>query len=316
MTAQENTGRLAPADQDQDQDQDWDWDYGGYRYGLEPLFLPSPADAARARPGQLPLVRSVGERGTGPPPSEYRAGHSAPAPDLDVMDDVFWFRWITGHQVTFLLWHFMARALRSGPAMREEPDETVVTALTCLVEGCNTMLLYTGSCSPEAYGRFIRPAMYRQHHGFSGAWAPDYAPVRRLFGVRPPQWVAAAEAKQFRSALRANHAVHGAVAARLASGSESLLQRFAPGMRAQERSVYGALFDGFFLTTRRHVSDEELSDQLARRLRAVLFDVDRNRLHPVRVAAVPAESSVAVRECEQRFHSIVARLMPLPTVAV
>ncbi|MFF4935013.1 hypothetical protein ACFY2H_40095 [Streptomyces griseofuscus] len=232
------------------------------------------------------------------------------------MDDVFWFRWITGHQVTFLLWHLMARALRSSSPTQEEPDEAFVTALTCLVEGCNTMLLYTGSCSPEAYGRSIRPAMYRQHHGFSGAWAPDYAPVRRLFGGRPPQWVAAAEAKQLRDALRVNHAVHGAVAARLAPGSESLLQRFAPTMRAQERSVYGVLFDHFFLTTRRHVSDEELSDQLARRLRAVLFDVARNRFHPLRAAAIPAEFGVAVRECEQRFHSIVARLMPLPTVAV
>ncbi|MER6124303.1 L-tyrosine 3-hydroxylase [Streptomyces sp. NPDC001795] len=292
---------------------DDEWDYGGYRYGLEPLFLPSPGEAARARRAPLTLAGTTDQRRAEPATPAFAAVRPSNAPDLEVMDDIFWFRWITGHQVTFLLWHLMARALPSGPSV---DDEAAIAQLTCLTEGCNAMLLYTGSCTPEAYDRFIRPAMYRQHHGFSGAWAPDYAPVRRLFGVRPPTWVAAPGAKQLHDALRVNHAVHGAVAARLAPGSQSLLQRFAPAMRAQERSVYGVMFDDFFLTTRRDVSDEHVHAQLERRLHAVLFDIHRNRFHPAGPTTAPAQHGVPVRECEERFPTIVARLMPLPRVTV
>lgn len=283
------------------------WRFGAYPYGLEPLYLPDPGDTgARYRLGAAaPAVRgATAKEGLGEvaPPREQ-------APDLELIDDVFWFRWIVGHQVTFLLWHLMARALRRMTPHRVA-DSAMVEALAGLADGCNAMMLYTSSCTREAYERFIRPAMYRQHHSFSGSWAPDYRPVRTLFHGREPQWTREQEVRKLREAIAVNRMVHGAVAAWLVPGSESLLQGSTADPHIQDRGTLGVIYDQFFLTVRGAVSDDRVLDQLLRRLRAILMDVNENGLYPgggPRLADVPVDCRTPfIEECERRMPGIAA----------
>ncbi|HKF76399.1 MAG TPA: hypothetical protein VKF59_09675, partial [Candidatus Dormibacteraeota bacterium] len=76
-----------------------DWDFGGFPYGLEPLTLPPagsrpPVPSGLGGPDAGRLRRSIGLIGPG------AAGGLPPCPELD---DLFWFRWITGHQVSFVV---------------------------------------------------------------------------------------------------------------------------------------------------------------------------------------------------------------------
>lgn len=286
------------------------WEFGAYRYGLEPLYLPPATDAAQLG---RPLFRDGSVQG---PAREHRPGPgTGAAADLETADDLFWFRWITGHQLTFLLWHLMARVL--GPArVNGEHNEEAINTLVLLTEGYNAMLMYTSSCTPQAYERFIRPSMYRQHHGFSGVWAPDYAPVRRLFHGRPPEWIRGPEAKTLYEAVQLNHTVHAAVAARLVPGSESLLQQHASVMRLQERTVCGDIYDAYFLTLRTRVDREEISRQLGRRIRALLADTGCNGFYPSGAKTILAQTpdrlrTPAILDYERRFPDILARLNPL-----
>ncbi|WKX68679.1 hypothetical protein [Streptomyces sp. XD-27] len=95
-------------------------------------------------------------------------------------ETVYWFRWVTGHQVSFVIWRLMAWLLddlRAGRVARP----AAVRSLTEYVRGYSAMLDYGSSCPREVYQSVIRPSMYRQHRGFSGSWAPDYRPVREVF---------------------------------------------------------------------------------------------------------------------------------------
>jgi hypothetical protein len=192
---------------------------------------------------------------------------------------MYWFRWITGHQIIFILWRLMARVVGPAPPDVERSAEAVRMA-ALLAEGYSTMLMYASSCTPEAYERFIRPAMYRQHHGFTGLWAPDYAPVRRLFHGRGPAWLHRPGTQALREAIEVNQTVHAAVAARLVPGSESLLQQHAATLSIQDRSVCADLYDVFFLTIREPVSAEHVDAQLAHRLRACRYDIENNGCYP------------------------------------
>ena len=285
-----------------------EWNFGGYRYGLEPLVLPDPRASGPTHRFVAPelVPEWAAERLRADPPAR-----AADRPAPEDIDDLFWFRWITGHQITFVLWHVLARELREAAATGEA-DRATMDLLSTLAEGYSAMLLYTSSCTTDAYHRFIRPAMYRQHHGFSGSWAPDYRPVRSLFHGREPGWARGTDFDGLRETVRLNRTVHSAVAARLVPGSESLLQRSIPATRLQDRATLGVIFDQFFLTTRSPVADDLILDQLLRRLHAALIDVDRNGLHPCgqQVAEeFPAEYRTPfIDECETRFPSITARI--------
>jgi hypothetical protein len=285
-----------------------EWVYGAYRYGLEPLYLPDP--------GASEPERWIGAAGMLPDWADERLAPAAPRPavrrpDSESVDELFWFRWITGHQITFVLWHLLARLLRWPPTHAEDRNATV-DLLACLAEGYSAMLLYTSSCTRDAYHRLIRPAMYRQHHGFSGSWAPDYRPVRALFQGRIPGWVDGSAHDRLREQVRVNRVVHSGVAARLVPGSESLLQQAIPAMRIQDRATLGIIYDQFFLTVRGSMSDDRIVEQLLRRLRAALADVDQNGLYPGGTPAAeetPAEHRCAfTAECERQFPGITARI--------
>jgi hypothetical protein len=288
------------------------WYFGGFRYGLEPLTLPTP-DAADVAPGQEVAV---------PPDyaeacrSIFRADRPGWADDLGSVDELFWFRWITGHQVSFVIWRLMAQALHDVRAGLVGPA-SVVGPLCEYVRGYCAMLLYTSSCSRQVYERLIRPSMYLQHRGFSGSWAPDFGPVRDLLRGRPLTGVGGQEAADLRRAATLYRTVHEGVAAKLVPGGQSLLQDSVPARRAQDvrlpdTRVLGFIYDSYFLTRRAPVTRLDIAAQLVRRLVAISQDLAANGFYPSTVAGAgdkPYElCSADVVECEQGLTRIAYRI--------
>jgi hypothetical protein len=253
----------------------------------EPLTLPEPDMPDRPAAGQ-PGDLDEACRRILRPVAGFGAGIST--------DELFRFRWITGHQVSFVIWRLMAQTT--------EVSAESLANLAGYVRGYCAMLLYTSSCSPEVYQRVIRPSMSARHPGFSGAWAPDYRPVRHFFRGRPSPWTEHPDAGDLLRAVRLYEAVHGGVAAKLVPGGRSLLQEAAgrrgPGPRAQ-----GALYDSYFLTHRAPVSRQDVVAQLVRRLVAVARDVAVHGLHPLPARSVPGELRTAeVLDCERDWAEI------------
>src|SRR5262245_30754064 len=87
------------------------WFLGGYRYGLEPLTLPSPGVTdddsgfpvpdTRSQQDYADACRRIRHAGQARGPIRLADGGST--------DELYWFRWITGHQVSFVIWRFMAQ---------------------------------------------------------------------------------------------------------------------------------------------------------------------------------------------------------------
>lgn len=256
------------------------WYFGGYLYGLEPLTMPSPGvmddDPAhpvwgtRSRRDYADACRRILCPG--------KAGGSEPT------DELYWFRWITGHQVSFVIWRLMAQTLhdlRAGPIAQP----AAVRALCHYVHGYTAMLLYTSSCPRQVYQDLIRPSMYRQHRGFSGGWAPDFRPVRDVFRGRALPGVDGRMPADLDQAVRFCQTVHEGVGAKLVPDGRSLLQTSAASRRARDirlpdNGLLGALFDSYFMTLRAAVSKPDIVAQVLRRLVAVAHDVAMNGLHP------------------------------------
>lgn len=250
------------------------WDFGGHPYGLEPLALPIDARGAPAG-GPEDVTALLRAASTAAPPSAGSARLPAPEP----VEQLFWFRWITGHQVTFILWQLLARAATRVPA---EPDARIAAArrVAGLVRGYSAMLLYTASCPREIYHRVIRPSMALQHPAFSGAWARDHAPVRQLLRGRvPAQWGQQAGVIAAECALNVH--IHQGIAEKLVPGSPSLLQvSLGHGHIVSRRGVLAVLFDTYFLTLRAPLSVPKVLVQLVRRVHAIQHDLAANGLYP------------------------------------
>ncbi|MFF7705550.1 L-tyrosine 3-hydroxylase [Streptomyces lydicus] len=241
--------------------------FGGRAYGLEPLVLP-PVPVQSSGNGHL--TRRYAELlGTG---TEPPGALDAP----DSVEQLFWFRWITGHQLAFMLWQELGR--RTAEAAVPAPPEEVAAAAR-LVRGYSAMLLYTASCTRDTYHRVIRPSMALHHPAFSGAWARDYGPVRALLrGRLPAAWDGRAGALLEECAL--NEAVHDGIAARLVPEAPSLLQSAASNGRPLPRNIRAVLFDTYFLTLRAPCSSVEVAAQLLRRVKVVREDLAANGLYP------------------------------------
>lgn len=248
------------------------WRFGGIPFGLEPLFLPPrwirPDESARTLPDDPERLPT----GTAPEP-EVLAG-LVPS-DGDEVDRLFWFRWITGHQVTFLLWQLLAGV------MADVPDGSgAVRRARLYVRGYSQMLLYSSSCPRDVYGRVIRSTLFRQHPNLSGSWARDYRPVRDLLRGKVDVPGPAGSALAEECAL--NDRIHNGIATKLVPSGVSLLQS-AQGHRgpAAGRDMLRALYDGTFLTMRASGTDwRAVVTQLVRRLQAVNLDVAANGLYP------------------------------------
>jgi len=264
--SESRTGVLAPAAEQ--------WDYGDFPYGLEPLVMPPCGNqaAATAQPFDLLAVYEV-ERAciTAEP-----AGEGVPPSSSDVLH---WFRWITGHQITFLLWHLMGAHV-NAIADGQVADDSTLASLESYTDGYSAMLHYSGSCPVDVYQALIRPRLYLQHRGFSGVWAADFAPLRRLLRGYDQPWMTGPGGARLAAAIDANRTAHEALAARLVPGGKSLLQERTPGTVVRPSARSTALFDNMFLTLRAPVDRDAVVAQLFRRLRAVRVDLVTNRLHP------------------------------------
>ncbi|MFJ8430193.1 hypothetical protein ACIQ9P_02700 [Kitasatospora sp. NPDC094019] len=250
------------------------WDFGGFPYGLEPLILPAvgepdgPADAVPAwdYAESCRRLADLGERGLLTPEVE----------PCESQDELFWFRWLTGHQVCFVLWRLIAQLVDDLDQGRRPADE-VLPQISHYVHGYSAMLLYTGSCPSDVYDVLIRPSMRLRHRAFSGAWAPDYWPIRDLFRRRRLPGAAEADTGELLDAIGLLHLVHDGVAARLVANGRSLLREAAvrsPGHRAA-----GLVYDSYFTTLRAPVARHEVVAQLLRRLVAIAQDVTANGLY-------------------------------------
>jgi hypothetical protein len=255
------------------------WYFGGYMYGLEPLTMPSPGVTDDDPVHPVRDTRSWRDYADACL-QILRPGKAGG----ELTDELYWFRWITGHQVSFVIWRLMAQTLhdlRAGPV----PQPPALQTLCSYVYGYTAMLLYTSSCPRQIYQDLIRPSMYRQHRGFSGGWAPDYRPVRDVLRGRPLAGVDGQMSGDLHQAVRFCQTVHEGVGAKLVPDGRSLLQASAASRHAHDiclpdTRLLGALFDTYFMTLRAPVSTPDIVAQVLRRLIAVVHDVAMNGLHP------------------------------------
>ncbi|MCP3801907.1 hypothetical protein NLX83_21810 [Allokutzneria sp. A3M-2-11 16] len=255
------------------------WDFGGYPYGLEPLTLPlgHPVPEASAFPlwrDQAPAVDGL----------EAPADAVVDPDDPFAVDRLFWFRWITGHQATFILWQLLASATSADAGDDEQAR--------WYVRGYSQMLLYTSSCPRTIYDRLIRPSLSLQHRHFSGSWARDFHPVRGLLRLRP----GAGDSALHEECLL-NQRVHEGVATKLVPSGASLLQKVTEhqGQRLLRRDQLLSLYDCVFHTVRAPLSYEQVVAQLVRRLHAINLDLAANGLYP-RYAPSEHEESAELRD--------------------
>jgi L-tyrosine peroxygenase len=279
------------------------WDFGDAPYFLEPLWLPGAADADSGT--TLPeddlrlesLCRKLTELAE---KGQVSSGPAEPVP----LDRLYWFRWITGHQVSFALWQLMARAL--------DDAESVRTLKSCIL-AYGGMLLYTSSTPRTVYHDLIRPSMALQHPGFSGSWAPDYPPVRALLRGRTASARSKDTAEELRQAVRTVQLIHADVAARLVPDGASLLQLASQSTASHTpRHDRGVLYDNYFIVLRGPVAPAAVLTQLLRRLNAVAIDLSVNGLYPCADGRNPdqrgPDASVHedVAECERNLARLLA----------
>lgn len=256
------------------------WDFGGFAYGLEPLLLPAvgapdavPSDPAEVAPAGAYAetcrhLHALGDRGLVIPD----------VPPSESPHDLFWFRWITGHQVCFIIWRLTAQLLDDLNEGRRSAGE-VVQPISRYVDGYSAMLLYTGSCPRDLYNVLIRPSMRMRHRAFSGSWAPDYWPIRDLFRRRRLPPMAPADAAELIGTITLLQQVHDGVAARLVANGRSLLREAE--VRGPDHRLAGMIYDSYFTTLRTPVPRHEVVAQLLRRLVAIAQDVAANSLYPM-----------------------------------
>ena len=249
------------------------WEFGGHLYGLEPLALPAHWAGRDPGPGVRDWVSTASWLGPDAVPDLM------PASDGEV-DRLVWFRWITGHQTTFILWQLLAAVLDEAGHPGADHDE-LASAARSLVCGYSLMLLYVGSSPEDRYDRVIRHPMARQHPNLSGAWARDYHEIRPLFRGRATLGGRVAAAALADECVL-NKQVHQGIAARLVPSGVSLLlnKDVRKGIRPMQRDTLLWLYDGIFLTTRTQVAYDAQARQLLRRLHAIHLDISANGLYP------------------------------------
>src|SRR4051794_23292058 len=218
------------------------WDFGGLPYGLEPLTLPKvgmpnvaspPGLSADAYAETCDFIRLIGDGG---------GAAAAGVEPCRTPDRLFWFRWITGHQVCFIGWRLMAHVMDDLAGGKLSPE--IALRLVCdHIRAYCAMLLYTGSCPRSTYHSLIRPSMQLRHPSFSGSWAPDYWPVRDLFRARrlPRAWVP--DPAELQRAIKLHRLVHDGVAARLVPDGRSLLRQSSA--RVRNIGLLNVIYDNY-----------------------------------------------------------------------
>lgn len=289
------------------------WDFGDYPYALEPLTLPHPGEpwlsdgtAGEDLAGSCRELLTAADGGALVTPP-------ATAPELERL---FWFRWITGHHISFVIWRLIAARLEQLAAGHGD-RAAVAREITEYVRAYSAMMLYTGSSTREIYNGTIRPSMYRMHSTFSGTWAADYAAVRGLFRGRRLPPVPDGEGEALAREIALSQRIHLGVAAKLVVDGRSLLQHLVDNPPERQPRVWTSVFDCYFLTLRAPASGHEVLAQLLRRCKAVAMDLAANGLYP-RVAdySGPTPEELCTPEtlaCESELSDIVLRVAALAT---
>lgn len=287
------------------------WDFADFPYGLEPLTLPQPGNAWLTDGTGGDDLRECHLRLRG---ADLR---TVPA-TADDLERLFWFRWITGHHVSFILWRLLSGSLARLAA--GDPDAATTTRTVGeYVRAYSAMLLYTGSSTRQIYNETIRPSMYRLHSTFSGTWSADYPAVRALFRARRAPRGVTYGAEDLHREVRLSHQIHLGVASKLVVDGRSLLQHLVDHPAAHQPRMWAHLFDCYFLTVRAPVTGHDVLSQLLRRCKAVAMDLATNGLYPA-VAEYPEPvpnelRAPEVRACEEELIDIVMRAAGLATGA-
>lgn len=190
---------------------------------------------------------------------------------------LFWYRWIAGHQVSFILWRTIGGVIRRYP--EDTPPQHELDVLSACVHGYSAMLLYAATVPREHYHAHTRARMAQQHPSFSGTWAPDYRPILRFFMGRLT-WQGDASCAAVDEAIALNRKTHDHIADHLVPDGRSLLQKSARGPAADVSREKEDLYDNFFLTIRRPVSRAEVAEQLDARIAELTDDLVHNGLYP------------------------------------
>lgn len=189
---------------------------------------------------------------------------------------LFWYRWIAGHQVSFILWRTIGGVVRRHTD--ELPPQHELDVLAACVDGYSAMLLYASTVPRDHYHAHTRVRMAEQHPSFSGRWAPDYRPLLRIFMGRLP-WQCDPSCAAVDEAIALNRKTHDHIADHLVPDGRSLLQKSARGPADVSREKED-LYDNFFLTIRRTVSHTEIAEQLDMRIAEIADDLAHNGLYP------------------------------------
>lgn len=190
---------------------------------------------------------------------------------------LFWYRWIVGHQLSFVLWRAIGDVMRRRGDNRLDEHETDL--VTACVDGYSAMLLYAATVPPEHYHSHTRVRMALHHPAFSGTWAPDYRPIRQLFRAKFP-WQGDRAFAALNAALHRNRATHEHIADHLVPDGQSLLQKSASVTDAKVSPENQDLYDNFFMTVRRSIAQAELVMQLEQRVAELAVDLRRHGLYP------------------------------------
>lgn len=190
---------------------------------------------------------------------------------------LFWHRWIAGHQISFVLWRAMGDVVRRH--LDDMPTERELDVLASCVDGYSAMLLYSATVPREHYHAHTRVRMALQHPSFSGTWARDYWPIRRLFRGRFP-WQGDPSCAPLGEAVARNRRTHDHIADHLVPDGRSLLQKSAGCSGAGVSREKEDLYDNFFMTIRRPVSHADLVAQLDSRIAELAADLEHNGLYP------------------------------------
>ncbi|WP_328442090.1 hypothetical protein OG828_46260 [Streptomyces sp. NBC_00457] len=190
---------------------------------------------------------------------------------------IFWYRWITGHQISFALWRAMYDII--GYRRDNMPSAPELNTLAVCVDAYSAMLLYSSTVPRAHYHSHIRHRMSLQHPAFSGTWAPDYRPVRHIFRGKLP-WQDNPLCASLADAVARNAATHDYIAAHLVPNGRSLLQQSAQTVSATVSREKEELYDSFFLTVRRPISRAQFIRPLRVRVAEVGADLAHNGLYP------------------------------------
>lgn len=206
-------------------------------------------------------LRRIPAQARGPAPVSWRPGHDE--------GSLAWFRWLLGHHLAAGVWRLQGELLATARDPQTPRCEAIeaMHAVAAMYHTYSAVLLYSGSCTPEAYATAIRARMIERHPAFSGTWARDHEHVSALLGELGPLTDGTV-----RRSLRINRRVHISVARRLVPAGKSLLRESGGdphGVTDADRDH----FDEFFRIGRADVCHHSFATQLTQRIRLARDDI-------------------------------------------